>query len=92
MPYIDSYRRDLLDEHIEKLFNKLHNGKEIDYGAVEYIIFKLFIQLTGVNKRFNTLNSLVGVLETTKAEYLNKIVSPYEGDKLLEDWFKANGK
>lgn len=88
MPYISRYKQELLDELIDKLFTKLCNesSKEIDYGAVEYCIFRLLQKLAELNMRFTNLNSLVGVLETTKAEVIRRLLGPYEDLKLIQNW------
>ena len=61
------------------MLSKLYNDKEktIDYGALEYCIFRLVQKLSETNRCFTVLNSLVGVLETTKAEIIRRILGPY---------------
>ncbi len=43
-------------------------------------------QLAKQNMKFTNLNSLIGVLETTKAEILARLITPYESLKLLDNW------
>lgn len=91
MPYIDSYKRDLLDNDLEKLILKLTaNPKDIDYGSIEYVMFKILAAVAETKYRFTNLNALVGVLETTKMEFGDKFLKPYEEKKLLEAFLKKN--
>ncbi len=93
MPYIGSYKKQLIDELIPKIEILLDNSRNeeakdnlIDYGAFEYLIFKLMCNLTKIKPNFSNMNSLVGIMETTKLEYRDKILGPYEDSKLLEEF------
>ncbi len=86
MPYIDSYKKNLLDKDIKPLVNKLLAGDNIDYGSIEYVFFRILIEAAEVSKRFTNLNSLAGVLTTTQFEFIDKILRPYENSKHLSEW------
>jgi hypothetical protein len=92
MPYIDSYKRSLLDEHIDKLINKLQDVDGADYGATEYIFFKILCKLADAKMKFTNLNSLIGVLETTKLIFADKYLKPYEDKKLHDSWLQSDIK
>ncbi len=92
MPYIDKYRQELIDEEINKLINKLKSANDVDYGAVEYLFFRVLHLLSqGDLRRFANMNALVGVLETTKAEFITRILQPYEALKLIDNWKQDGG-
>lgn len=62
----------------------------IDFGALEYTFFKILHTISTEFRNFTNLNGLVGVIETTKAEFINRILQPYESLKLIDSW--GNGK
>lgn len=80
MPYIrgDRYK-------INELLKGLKNYNP-DVGGLNYIITMLinnFIEKNG--KRYENLNSVIGVLECAKMEYYRRIISIYEDKKILEN-------
>jgi hypothetical protein len=93
MPYISKYHQSLLDPHIDKIHGLVApDSDKIDYGALEYTIFRL-VQLVANDKmKFANLNALVGTLETTKAEVLRRLLGPYEDLKLISSWKEKNGE
>jgi hypothetical protein len=79
MPYI-RYRY-----KIDELLKGLKNYNP-DVGDLNYIITMLinnFIEKNG--KRYENLNSVIGVLECAKMEYYRRIISIYEDKKILEN-------
>lgn len=88
MPYIDKYTKEVLDQDIRPLLKLLCNADtgSVEYGRIEYVIFRILCEAADVNKRFTNLNSLVGILSTTEHEFVDKIVKPYENSKLLSEW------
>lgn len=85
MPYISSSIQEeyklLLDPLIEKL------KRFYSMGDIEFCIFYILQNLTiGEYRKFTVMNSLVGVLETTKAEFIRRILGPYEDLKLIDNW------
>lgn len=84
MPYITQEDREKLDEQIETLATQLHVNNNV--GEYNYVISKLihsFIEQNG--KRYQHLNSAVGILECAKAEFIRVVVSPYEDIKISEN-------
>jgi|SRR5579863_1516251 len=92
MPYIDSTKKDFLDQYILKLEAGLfdENKKNIDYGSIVYLFFKILYDASAINKRFTNLNSLIGTLESCKIEFADKVLKPYEMEKLLSEWAAKN--
>lgn len=85
MPYIPSIIQEkykpLLDPLIEEL--KLYYSM----GDLEFCFFYILQKLaSGDMRKFLTMNALVGVLETTKAEFIRRIMGPYEDLKLIDSW------
>ncbi len=66
------------------------DSKEIQYGNIEYVFFRIMYEAAEIKKRFTNLNSLVGILATTDREFVDKIVKPYENSKLLSEWSGKN--
>lgn len=60
--------------------------KVIDFGALEYTFFKILQVISIEFRNFTNLSGLVGVLETTKAEFIERIIKPYESLKLIDSW------
>ena len=75
MPYIDQLARDRLEHHVAQT-----------PGELNYIL-TLFIReywLQGPQS-YATINDIVGVLESAKAEFQRRIVAPYEDRKIKEN-------
>jgi len=84
MPYILSEERERLDDSIRNLAGHLvGQGYE---GRLNYTISQLLIHMVEAHgKRYQTLNALVGVLESAKQEFYRKAVAPYEDEKIAEN-------
>lgn len=85
MPYIKKEAQQLYDEQIEKLAATL-STPNIDYGHVEYVIFRIVQRLAESNMKFTNLNALIGVLETSKLEIVRRILGPKEDLSLIGNW------
>ena len=87
MPYIPNERRDLLVQFDEKnhrfLISTINVTTPGDLACVFYRLCQFFIIRNG--RKFETLNALIGVLETTKGEVNRRIVWPYEDKKMREN-------
>jgi len=89
MPYIGRKDREDLDEPIRNLAGWLAgSGYE---GRLNYTISTLLtLLLQSQGKRYQTMNALIGVLESAKQEFYRKAVAPYEDEKIAEngdlDW------
>jgi len=85
MPYITSEERESLDHSIETLaaYILAEGGYE---GRLNYSISKLLtLIVSDKGKRYQTLNALMGVLESAKQEFYRKSVAPYEDEKIEEN-------
>jgi short subunit dehydrogenase-like uncharacterized protein len=84
MPYIKKERREVLDPGIISLTKRM--SKDMTAGDLNYVITKLilrFNQLHGLS--YSTINDIVGVLESAKAEYQRRVVSNYENQKCVDN-------
>lgn len=76
MPYIKQPDRIDLEE----------NRSPQTAGELNYVITNLLISYTdfkGLN--YETINSIIGVLECAKLEYYRRLASPYEDAKILQN-------
>ena len=87
MPYIDMEHRAILDRAIQEARTPFALGKEIaDAGELNYIVTKVirgYLVERGVN--YQTMNDIVGALESCKAEFQRRVVAPYEDIKEKEN-------
>ena len=87
MPYITKDRRRKLDPLIEKLSDELRIVGDCDnMGDYNYVVTRLLhnsIRKDGMCYKY--LNNIVGMLECCKAEFLRKVISPYEDKKIEEN-------
>ena len=87
MPYVAADRRELLAQFDAKnhrfVVSTLNITSPGDLAYVFYRLCQLYIIRNG--RRFETLNGLVGVLETTKGEVSRRIVWLYEDRKMREN-------
>jgi hypothetical protein len=81
MPYIKQEDRD-------RLYYVINRNEEIRTpGELNYLITRLCLKYRedkGVMD-YETLNSIVGVLECAKQEFYRRMVSPYEDKKIREN-------
>jgi len=84
MPYIkQSARGDYID-----IINAMKG--EIDCttttGELNYLITRMIHMYTREHgNNYQTMNDVVGVLESAKAEYQRRVVAPYEDEKIEEN-------
>jgi len=87
MPYIKPESRDkleqwLLDSETIGMFGcGIHDAGELNY------VFSCIIRgyLAQHGKKYQTMNDVVGVLDSSKAEFQRRIVAPYEDRKIEEN-------
>ena len=61
-------------------------GIDLNVGELNYVFSSLLDDFIEKNrKKYNTLNSVIGVLECCKLELYRRIVSPYENEKIIEN-------
>jgi hypothetical protein len=91
MPYITKSDRPRYDgeinEIVEKLVNKLpgDNGKHYNEGELNYIISSIVWKLFNKRRSYSNGNTLVGVLECVKQEFIRRKLNPYEDEKIQEN-------
>ena len=87
MPYVTPDRRELLVQFDAKNHRFVVNTLDItspeDLAFVFYRLCQLYVIRNG--RKFETLNGIVGVLETTKGEFSRRILAPYEDRKMREN-------
>jgi hypothetical protein len=92
MPYIKQKERDNYDYIIElaiyKLVNKLpaDNGKDFSEGDLNYLFSSIVWKLFDLSPSYKKGNTLVGVLENVKLEFIRRRLNGYEDKKI-----KSNG-
>ena len=91
MPYIKQERRKELDPIIDALAKELMwydstlDKVHVNYGDINYVVSKVFKKIFEANSKYDTVNSLVGVLECIKMEYYSQQARPYEDLKIKEN-------
>ena len=86
MPYIKQEQRKELEDFVTLLGQKLLENGPDNMGEYNYVITKLihdYIYFNGL--KYSNLNNIVGMLECAKAEFIRKVVSPYEEKKIKEN-------
>lgn len=81
MPYIKEEDRNKFSEQLELLSKEIENYGDINY--VITILLKNFIEKKG--ERYDTYNSIIGVLECAKLEMYRRNVVVYEDKKIKEN-------
>jgi hypothetical protein len=90
MPYIKQESRDQLDPAIENLLVTLMlrkvNGLQVHpaAGDYNYIITRL-LDMGHSPHSYDSINTIMGILECVKQEYYRRIAAPYEGEKMYQN-------
>lgn len=87
MPYIDESKRPQLDRHIDKLAQELNSLCEVNTdfaGLLNYSCTQLAMKVIP-SRRYWTLALVVGVFVTLVAEFIRRIVNPYEDDAIAKN-------
>ena len=84
MPYVQQSRREDIDSKYSEL---LEIAGELTHGDLNYIISNLLKRHIEQKKEKNyaTYNAIIGVLECAKMEFYNRVVTPYENIKIVEN-------
>ncbi len=78
MPYIRKSRREQL--------NSDHNYKPLVAGELNYKITQLFIEYLDRNGlSYQTINDILGAVESAKLEFNRRVVSNYEDQKIKDN-------
>ncbi len=87
MPYIKEGQRKKLDPVLEQLFEALNVSDEnTSKGEYNYVITKILHNyIFNFGLRYHNLNDAIGIVEAAKAEFIRKVVSPYENIKIKDN-------
>lgn len=87
MPYIKLENR----SYFEPVLYALAHSAISDPGELNFMFTELIKQyMVTHTKNYQTMNDIVGALESCKAEFQRRVVNPYEDDKITENgdvWF-----
>ena len=84
MPYITQDRREELEEDLLGLLDDLgFDASAGDYNYVISVLVHHYIAINGL--KYDSLNAAVGIMECAKQEFIRKVVSPYEDEKIAEN-------
>ena len=79
MPYVDKIAREALG------YVTVEEPPE-DAGELNYVITKVCDEfLVRKGRRYNHINTVIGVLECAKQEFYRRIAAPYEDEKIAEN-------
>jgi len=83
MPYIVKEKRECFELVVSNLVAYLQEDIENVAGNLNYVITVVLKRLIATNKRYKTMNDLIGALECCKLELYRRVISPYE-DTVIE--------
>jgi len=78
MPYIIKEKRERFEPAVANLVALLQEDPENVAGNLNYVITAVLKRLIATNKRYKTMNDLIGALECCKLELYRRVVGPYE--------------
>lgn len=79
MPYIEQYRREILDQH-----HHLNDTESKTVGELNYVITKLCKNFCST-PNYTRINEIIGVLECAKQEFYRRLAASYEDKKIEEN-------
>lgn len=88
MPYIPKNERSRYDKSIKEIVHLLldkfpgENGKDFEEGDLNYIISSIVWKLFDAHRSYRKGNTLVGVLECVKMEFVRRRLNDYENKKI----------
>lgn len=86
MPYIKQEDRARWRYALTALFTETLSSMPLKSGDLNYLITAVihgYVRRKG--QSYTTLNDVVGVLESAKAEFQRRVVAPYEDKKIKEN-------
>lgn len=82
MPYIKQSRRDaLFNDSVKDRDDRIKTPGELNFMLTELI--KDYVKMKKLS--YQTINDIVGALESTKLEFYRRIAVPYENSKISEN-------
>jgi len=85
MPYIKKEERDKLSPILDPIIAGLNDGMDFTPGELNYFISKIIWTIFDNNQSYTKANTLVGVLECVKQEFIRRKVNIYETNKMMEN-------
>jgi hypothetical protein len=87
MPYIKKENRKKYDSIIEDIVDTLteHGFENPNPGEINYIISSIIWKLFDKNISYTNGNTLIGVLESVKHEFIRRKLNDYENKKIKEN-------
>lgn len=85
MPYIDKYRRELIDGALNPLLDKVQHriNPDFDAGDLAYVLTKIVWAFLQRRKaRYADFALVKGVLHTVTDELSRRVINPYEDGKM----------
>lgn len=80
MPYIHQSRRALLRQSADVEPN---SAGELNYQITMLLLS--YWRIEGVPQNYQTINDIIGAVESAKAEFQRRVVAPYEDRKIKEN-------
>lgn len=77
MPYIEQYRREAIDDEMDRP----QTAGELNYAITK--IVHAYVESHGL--RYENINDILGALEGVKLEFYRRIVSRYEDEKIHQN-------
>jgi hypothetical protein len=84
MPYITQSDRRLYDYHLGLLIDDLKENDWVE-GHINYIISRIIVDWWRFNKRYSTINRIMGTLSCVGVEFYRKFAATYEIEKEAEN-------
>ena len=87
MPYIKPHDREVLDAHIDRIYEiiRFNNGIGPDWaGSLNYVCYRLALKLMGEPKYWKVA-LLDGVFSNISKEFYRRVAVPYEQEKIAEN-------
>lgn len=84
MPYIKQNEREKFNAMLDD-FEKMAYLGTITAGDLNYLFTMISNIYLDKNKKYQTINNVVGALEGAKLEFYRKAVAPYEDEKIEEN-------
>ena len=82
MPYIKQSERPKFKNALDNLVKELLEDPDSMAGNFNYCVTIILKRLIEKNKRYKTMNDLIGALECAKLELYRRVVGPYEDEKI----------
>jgi hypothetical protein len=81
MPYIKPELRETIDPHIDVLVDTIG-----DEGSLNYVLTRIVAKyLVAMGVRYDSINTVAGVLQKVAAEFDARVTRPYEELKIFQN-------